>query len=250
MAKNIEMNYLSSSGYEVLYPSVRVANIGDLSSYLSRNYYTKSQCDSKYATTNWVQNNYYTQSQVDNQINDQISIQFGKYLQVKPIKSETITIPNTSIDSTALNNDIYIIRNQEVPSFDINYKAYGMYVHFLSGEFTYKWHSTDIPTLQVYFMGYERSLDLGLGDQDTSVSFYNLGGYYIPATGMVGGSGNIIGYIRMYSSSDWQSIDLSSLDIFYSFSLSLGGSSEQIYNIERAILQNIKVEYTIFGYDF
>lgn len=42
MAKNIEMNYKVDSGYEVLYPSVRVANIGDLSSYLSSNYYTKN----------------------------------------------------------------------------------------------------------------------------------------------------------------------------------------------------------------
>ena len=244
------MNYKTSSGtYEILYPRTTTGNITDFSSVM-RNYYTKGESDGRYATTSWVQNNYYTQSQVDNQINDQISIQFGKYLQVEPIKSETITIPNASIDSTALNNDKYIIRNQEVPSFNTNYKAYGMYVHFLSGEFTYKWHSTDIPTLQVYFMGYERTLGLGLGDQDTSVSFYNLGGYYIPATGEVGGSGNIIGYIQMYSGSDWQSIDLSSLDTFYGFFLSLGGSREQIYNIERAILQNIKVEYTIFGYDF
>ena len=68
MAKNIEMNYLSSSGYEVLYPSVRVANIGDLSSYLSSNYYTKNQCDSKYATYTYLNNNYYNQSQVNNEL--------------------------------------------------------------------------------------------------------------------------------------------------------------------------------------
>mgnify|MGYP001623589097 CR=1 FL=1 len=30
MSKNIEMNYKTESGYEVVYPSVMVDNIGDL----------------------------------------------------------------------------------------------------------------------------------------------------------------------------------------------------------------------------
>ena len=46
MAKNIEMNYLDSGGYEVLYPAVMVANIGDFQSYMQENYYNKEEINS------------------------------------------------------------------------------------------------------------------------------------------------------------------------------------------------------------
>ena len=45
MSKNIEMNYKTESGYEVVYPSVMVDNIGDLQSYLEENYYNKGEVD-------------------------------------------------------------------------------------------------------------------------------------------------------------------------------------------------------------
>lgn len=46
MARNIEMNYKTSSGsYEAVYPSVMVDNIGDLQSYLEENYYNKGEVD-------------------------------------------------------------------------------------------------------------------------------------------------------------------------------------------------------------
>lgn len=45
MSKNIEMNYKTESGYEVVYPSVMVDNIGDLQSYLEENYYNKGEID-------------------------------------------------------------------------------------------------------------------------------------------------------------------------------------------------------------
>lgn len=50
MARNIEMNYKTSSGsYEVLYPQNTTSNITDFTSYMS-NYYTKTQVDSQIST--------------------------------------------------------------------------------------------------------------------------------------------------------------------------------------------------------
>ena len=37
------MNYKGDGGYEVVYPSVMVANIGDFQSYMDSNYYTKEE---------------------------------------------------------------------------------------------------------------------------------------------------------------------------------------------------------------
>ena len=46
------MNYKGDSGYEVLYPQSTVGNLTDFSSYMSNNYYNKSQVDSKDTTIN------------------------------------------------------------------------------------------------------------------------------------------------------------------------------------------------------
>ena len=45
MARNIEMNYKTESGYEVVYPSVMVENIGDLESWADENFYDKAEVD-------------------------------------------------------------------------------------------------------------------------------------------------------------------------------------------------------------
>lgn len=47
MARNIEMNYKNGSdSYEILYPNNQVSSIIDLESYLSENYYDKTETDS------------------------------------------------------------------------------------------------------------------------------------------------------------------------------------------------------------
>ena len=65
MAKNIEMNYRIDSGYEVLYPSVMVQNIGDFQSYMQENYYNKSETNSTFVTNSYLSSNYYNRSQTD-----------------------------------------------------------------------------------------------------------------------------------------------------------------------------------------
>ena len=63
MSKNIEMNYKTDSGYEVLYPQTITNNISDFSSSVSSllgNYYTKQQIDdinSQYVKTGEISNN-------------------------------------------------------------------------------------------------------------------------------------------------------------------------------------------------
>ena len=62
MSKNIEMNYKTDSGYEVLYPQTITNNISDFSSSVSSllgNYYTKQQIDdinSQYVKTGEISN--------------------------------------------------------------------------------------------------------------------------------------------------------------------------------------------------
>lgn len=48
MSKNIEMNYKTESGYEAIYPSVMVDNIGDLESWADENFYDKAEIDNQY----------------------------------------------------------------------------------------------------------------------------------------------------------------------------------------------------------
>ena len=108
------MNYKTDSGaYEVLYPRTTTGNVTDFASYMG-NYYTKSQSDSKYATTSWVQSNYYTQSQTNSQINSIVSSQIGSFEDnvVEPIG----TIKCTS--RTDLGSDWLLCNGQSFSSSD------------------------------------------------------------------------------------------------------------------------------------
>ena len=44
------MNYKGDGGYEVVYPSVMVANIGDFQSYMQENYYNKSEAKEQFVS--------------------------------------------------------------------------------------------------------------------------------------------------------------------------------------------------------
>ena len=57
MARQIEINYKNESGYEVLYPNVQVNNIIDLESWMSENYYSKSETDEKFITPEQLDSN-------------------------------------------------------------------------------------------------------------------------------------------------------------------------------------------------
>ena len=69
MSKNIEMNYKTDSGYEVLYPQTVTNNISDFSSGVSSllgNYYTKQQVDeigNQYVKNGEISNDNLTLSQ-------------------------------------------------------------------------------------------------------------------------------------------------------------------------------------------
>lgn len=108
------MNYKTGSGaYEVLYPRTTTGNVTDFASYMG-NYYTKSQSDSKYATTSWVQRNYYTQSQTNSQINSIVSSQIGSF-------EDNVVEPIGTIKCTArtdLGNDWLLCNGQSFSSSD------------------------------------------------------------------------------------------------------------------------------------
>ena len=96
MSKNIEMNYKTDSGYEVLYPQTITNNISDFSSSvlsLLGNYYTKQQIDdinSQYVKTGEISNN-----------NPKMSISSSNYIIISNINMNAHIIIWLGIASTS-----------------------------------------------------------------------------------------------------------------------------------------------------
>lgn len=56
------MNYKGDGGYEVVYPSVMIANIGDFTSYMNSNYYTKEEVNNNVESVSFKKTLIYSNS--------------------------------------------------------------------------------------------------------------------------------------------------------------------------------------------
>ena len=113
MAKNIEMNYLNSDGgYEALYPSTKMSNVSDWSSYV----YSKSSVDSKISSLNSTINS--IRSDINSDISS-IENQIGNY---SADKLGTFVIATASSQLTTVNKMYHFLY------VEYNNSAYPAYI--------------------------------------------------------------------------------------------------------------------------
>lgn len=111
------MNYKGESGYEVVYPSVMIANIGDFQSYMNSNYYTKEEVNGNVDSVSFKKTLIYSNN-YKNLLNStqDITAKFNATNEsINKIVGLIISIKNanfTSIPTSVYNLGVYI-RNSD-----------------------------------------------------------------------------------------------------------------------------------------
>lgn len=248
MAKNIEMNYKVDSGYEVVYPSVMIANIGDFTSYMNSNYYNRTEANRTFVTNSYLTSNYYNRTQTDSQISSQITNKFNSVIQQDILVSGRETIADNTQSRTGTFSGGFILGSFNTPSFDTGYQGYGVYIHVLSGSGSMSADNvTGEMTMKFEIFG-ARAVDFDISQNvlQNSTSFTNITMYGYPAT-----SKNSIREFMTcgFTSDNVGSQELIPNETMINITTNFGGSGDRAMN-PSASISNVQFDYAIIGYNF
>ena len=248
MAKNIEMNYKGESGYEVLYPSVRVANIGDFTSYMNSNYYNRTEANRTFVTNSYLTSNYYNRTQTNSQISSQITNKFNSVIQQDILVSGRETIADNTQSRTGTFSGSFILGSFNTPSFNTGYQGYGVYIHVLSGSGSISADEVTGQMTMSFNVFNIKAVDLDISQNvlQNSTSFTNITMYGYPAS-----SRNSIRDFMFYSytSKNVGTYELTPNETMIDIITNFSGSRDRARN-PSASISNVQFDYAIIGYNF